>query len=342
MDITNSDPISGVPLVTVVVPCYNYGHFLHDALQSVQEQTWQHWECIVIDDGSTDSTSAVVKAFQRQDSRFKYVYQPNQGLSAARNTGLAAASGSYVQLLDADDGIERQKLELHVDYLEQHPDVDLVYGDVLYAKDENLTYSEDISNRRKRAPVSGSGEDMLHFLVRRNIMVVNAPLARIKAIHDVGKFNEKLKGHEDWEFWIRCAFAGKRFVYAGGAGTHAVVRVHRKSMTQSVMPMLESNLAVRYQLRALPLPRQLHRQNNFRIGLHLVRAAKTTASNGNFNTAINYAASAVWAVRRDWRIILVLAFLFVPQSVASRLVIALDSAARKIRGGNQDLASKRG
>jgi len=101
-------------------------------LDSVLNQTYAHWECIVVDDGSTDNTREVVELYLKADKRIRYVYQGNKGLSAARNLGLYESQGAYVQFLDSDDLIESKKLAFQVGYLEQHSDVDLVYSAVRF------------------------------------------------------------------------------------------------------------------------------------------------------------------------------------------------------------------
>jgi hypothetical protein len=111
----------------------------------VQAQTYQHWECIVVDDGSTDNTDGVVRTFTESDSRIKYIRQENRGLAAARNTGIGTSAGNYFQFLDADDLIETEKLARQVEFLEEHPEVDIVFADVRYFKtgdpDQQLFFS---------------------------------------------------------------------------------------------------------------------------------------------------------------------------------------------------------
>ncbi len=87
------------------MPTYNYGAYITDALESLRAQTYDAWECIVVDDGSTDDTGEVVARFIEREPRVRYVWQENQRQSVAKNTGLAAARGVYVQFLDADDMI---------------------------------------------------------------------------------------------------------------------------------------------------------------------------------------------------------------------------------------------
>ncbi len=129
--------MSHATLVSVIVPTYNYGHFIGQALKSMQAQTYPHWECVVVDDGSTDDTAEVVARFSDSDRRIKFLRQKNLRQAAARNNGLRNSSGQYVQFLDADDLLEPRKLERQVEYLERHPEVDIVYGDVRFFNTED-------------------------------------------------------------------------------------------------------------------------------------------------------------------------------------------------------------
>ena len=113
-------------MVSVVIPAYNDERYVAEAIASVLGQTWRELECIVVDDGSTDSTSEIVAAIQ--DSRLKYLYKDNEGtVSAARNQGISAARGSFIAFLDADDVWLEDKLERQMQVLLRHPDVGLVY-----------------------------------------------------------------------------------------------------------------------------------------------------------------------------------------------------------------------
>ncbi|MCU1279812.1 MAG: glycosyltransferase family 2 protein, partial [bacterium] len=227
------------PLVSVIVPAFNYGHFLAHTLASVQAQTHSRWECIVVDDGSTDDTWEVSFAHAQRDPRIKYIRRNNGGLAAARNTGLGAARGDYVQFLDADDAIEARKLETQVAYLERQPHVGIVYGDVRYFDSETGARRCGLFVDEPWMPQSsGSGERLLRTLIRANIMVVNAPLVRRSVVDEVGRFDETLRSLEDWEYWIRCAAVGTWFEYRQDEGTLSLVRAHRRSMSQDRVEML--------------------------------------------------------------------------------------------------------
>lgn len=101
----NDKKIMKKGLVSVIMPCYNQGCYLSEALESVINQTYSDWECIIIDDGSTDSSEEIAKEYCQKDGRIRYIYQDNAGVIAARNNAIAASSGEYILPLDADDSI---------------------------------------------------------------------------------------------------------------------------------------------------------------------------------------------------------------------------------------------
>lgn len=238
-------------LVTVIIPCFNYGWILSETLNSLLQQTHQQWEALIIDDGSTDNTKEVATKYVSSDHRFRYIYQKNAGLSEARNTGLRQAQGAYIQLLDADDLLASRKLETQVAYLEKHIDVDLVYGEVRYFLHGNLSVlsrSFDMLDQTWMYRPSETGEGLLEALVRRNIMVVNAPLLRANLVKSIGFFNPKLRSYEDWEYWLRGALLGAKMHFESVPDMWVFVRVHPGSMTQNSQIMSSAILQVRYML----------------------------------------------------------------------------------------------
>ncbi len=236
------------PLVSIIVPCYNYGHFVGEALDSVLAQTYENWECIVVDDGSTDKTKEVVTRYEEKDSRIKYVYQQNQGLAASRNLGISLSRGTYFQFLDADDKIESRKLEFQLSVLENNVAIDIVYGSVRLfdaASMEKRPSPQNGSGDSMSNQLSGSGEIILRSLIQNNLMVVNAPLIRSKVAKAVGNFDGDVKGIEDWDYWIRCAAKGHHFQYCYSDQTDALVRFHPNSMSRDNRLMLSSTLRLR-------------------------------------------------------------------------------------------------
>jgi glycosyltransferase involved in cell wall biosynthesis len=242
------------PLVSVIVPTYNYGSFIGETLECLRAQTYENWECLVVDDGSTDDTADVVARFMRDDKRFKFLRQQNARQAAAKNNGLRNCAGEYIQFLDADDMIEPEKLEKHVGYLEAHPDVDIVYGSARYFRTENpgerlsTTWGDD---KPWMPGISGSGKEVLLSLVRRNFLVINAALVRSSTVEAVGPFDERLPPAEDWDYWLRCAAAGARFSFDDPPGTLALVRWHPTSSSQDRRRMYASMLLMREKLETL-------------------------------------------------------------------------------------------
>ncbi len=245
--IAQNSRVSSKPLVSVIVPCYNYGHFIGDALDSVLAQTFQNWECIVVNDGSRDDSLEVVSQYVKQDSRIRCVSQENSGLAASRNVGIKLSTGRYLQFLDADDLIELQKLEFQLTFLEEHTEIDIVFGGVQFF--ENKSAGQPITANSEIVQ-SKNGDGILKQLVRQNIMVVNAPLIRRSVTESVGDFDGEVKGIEDWDYWIRCAIKKKRFEYRYNNNTDALVRLHPTSMSKDSRLMLRSTLRLREKIES--------------------------------------------------------------------------------------------
>lgn len=251
--ILSSDEKSGMPLVSIIVPAYNYGHLIEHTLNNLLLQTWQKWECIVIDDGSKDNTSEIVKSFRDRDSRFIYYYKNNAGLSAARNTGISLAKGQFIQLLDADDLIGTRKFELQLALFERKPEAEIVYSEVRYFRtshpDERRFTMDENNVPWNLGLSSDKHEELACLLVQRNIMAVNSPLIKKEVFAEIGPFDITLKSVEDWEYWCRCAIKGKYFLFDPAEDSFALVRMHDGSMSTNLIKMTEASLQARKTLR---------------------------------------------------------------------------------------------
>lgn len=175
-------------IVSIIVPCYNQGRYLSEALDSVLAQTYNEWECIIINDGSTDDTEKVASEYVNFDMRFKYIYQENQGVIAARNNAIRQSQGKYILPLDGDDRITPTYLEIAVPVLESDDKIKIVYGDVeLFG---------ELSGIYKLEPYS-----MATQLITNCIS--NSSLFRRADFDLVGGYNPNMAaGLEDWDFWI--------------------------------------------------------------------------------------------------------------------------------------------
>jgi len=235
------------PVVSVIIICYNYGKYLSEAIQSIVDQTYTDWECIVIDDGSTDNTKKIATEFAFRDARIFYIHQQNSGPSAARNTGLRVAKGEYVQFLDADDYIHPKKIEEQVVFLRNNPDVDLVYGDVITFKDianeERFFYEFKYATKQ----VSG-GEAILKELVWDSVFLINTFVVKKSLLERLAYFDEDISRHEDWILWNKMALSGANFVYSKRETTISYVRAHEGSLTSDKKEMWMNRIDARLKL----------------------------------------------------------------------------------------------
>ncbi|MEO7046083.1 MAG: glycosyltransferase family 2 protein [Ferruginibacter sp.] len=174
-------------LVSVIVPCYNYAHFLAEALDSVLAQTYPHWECIIINDGSPDNTEEVALAYCKKDARIKYFYKANGGHSSARNFGIKHSSGKYILPLDADDILSESYVEKAVDVLEKDENIKLVTGHVQLFGNTN-------------EKISFTTFDLRSFLIVNYITI--SSLFRRSDFDKTNGFDETMKVFEDWDLFI--------------------------------------------------------------------------------------------------------------------------------------------
>ena len=210
-----------MPKVSVVIPAYNAMTYLPDTLNSVLQQTFRDFEVLIIDDGSTDYIQTWV-AQNVTDPRIRLIAQANQGLSAARNIGIANAQGEYVAFLDADDLWESTKLEKQVHYLNNNLAVGLVY---------NWISIIDAKGKPTGRVWSGNIEgNVLVELLQRNIIDCPSVLVRRKCFEDVGMFDPTLRSVEDWDMWIRIA---TRYPFAVTKEPLVYYRQHASNMSKN-------------------------------------------------------------------------------------------------------------
>jgi glycosyltransferase involved in cell wall biosynthesis len=184
--------------VSLVIATFNHGRVLPEALDSALAQTLKGLEIVVVDDGSTDDTAAVLA---RYAGKIRVVRQPNRGLAAARNTGLATARGRYVSFLDADDVLMPTKLAEQQALLERAPTVGWTYCDVLI---ETVATGAQVRASER----FGYGARMLDGwlfpeLIHGNFIPAIGPLIRRGVLDAAGGFDEQLTALEDWDLWLR-------------------------------------------------------------------------------------------------------------------------------------------
>lgn len=207
------------PLISIIMPSYNQGPYLTEALESILAQTYTNWECIIVDDGSQDNTPEVSKSYCAKDPRIQYIYQENNGVSAARNNGVAHSKGEFILPLDGDDKIAPEFLELTLKEIVKDRNIRVVYTDVQYFGARNDVY--------KLPPFS------IEQLMGMNVMCVTS-LFRREDFDKTGGFNINMKeGFEDWDFWVS--------MFQDGKGT--AVKVHKVLFYYRRKPISRNNTA---------------------------------------------------------------------------------------------------
>jgi len=183
------------PAVSVIMPVHDRERYVREALGSVLAQTFDDFELIVVDDGSTDGTAAAVAAVR--DPRLRYLTQPHRGVAAAMNTGLAAARGRYVARIDSDDVWLPDLLATQVAVLEVRPEVGVAYarGQGMEADGTLTTHVWGIAPRHP--------DDALASQLYGDFTCNITTVARRACLERAGGFDESLAAHEDWDLWLR-------------------------------------------------------------------------------------------------------------------------------------------
>jgi len=177
-----------MPKVSIIVPCYNQAQYLDEALQSVLEQTYTNWECIIVNDGSPDNTEEEAKKWVAKDNRFLYLYKENGGLSSSRNYGIKLAAGDYILPLDADDRIAANYVSLAVQSFQEDSSLKVVYCKAKKFGNESGLWSLPSFS--------------LYNLSRNNLIFCSAFFRKKDWELVNGYDTNMIYGWEDWEFWI--------------------------------------------------------------------------------------------------------------------------------------------
>jgi glycosyltransferase involved in cell wall biosynthesis len=201
---------SPTPLVSVIIPAYNCAPFIHDTLKSVYHQTYENWEIILIDDGSTDDTA---DALAPHMEKIRYHFQENRGTAAARNSGLREARGELIAFLDNDDLWLPRKLEMQVRALNAWPQCGLVFtdgmrfdesgarADSLLSKDLDKWIHDHITSD----PNVAVGWLSREFFFRNHISTASSVMVPKEVVQSVGGFDERIAIADDYDLWLRIA-----------------------------------------------------------------------------------------------------------------------------------------
>jgi len=221
------------PLVTVVVPLYNEERFVIETLKSVSRQSYKNWECIIVNDVSTDNSRQIAQDYIKYDSRFRIIdHKVNSGLAASRNTGLKNARGAFITFLDSDDFLFKHSLWTRVVELFKYKKDERIAGvfcSIMATPQKpnklRLFAHTTIPSFRPSADfISARGECPFNVL---------APMLKTEIIQRFCGFDESMKrGAEDWDLWLRLLRHGYIFLHSGSLG--GGYRQKERSMVRSM------------------------------------------------------------------------------------------------------------
>ena len=225
-----------MPKVSVIIPTHNCGRYLVESVESVLNQSLADFELIVVDDGSTDGTDKIMKPYL-DDSRVKYIKKPERrGLSAARNTGIEASIGDFISFLDADDMFVEGKIQRQLDFFEDRKQCGLCYTNEVYFKEGE--------NKHLLSPRYHFSGDVFYFLKRSNFIHISTVMVR-KEILRKDRFEESLRSHEDWDFFLRLSFKDVRFLYMKEPLSKIMVRSGSMTVDTRVMDASRRNVGLK-------------------------------------------------------------------------------------------------
>lgn len=204
--------------ISIIVPCYNQAQYLDECLNSVLNQQFQDWECIVINDGSSDNTEAIAAKWTEKDSRFKYFRKENGGVCSARNYGIERAIGEWILPLDGDNYINPDYLWEASKYFDEN--FKIIYGNALKFGMTNETWIFPKYTSEKMALFN---------------LIDNCAFYKKEDFHKIGGYDvQMLHGLEDWEFWINLLKDGGKVKHL--PGIYLNYRVQEKSRQTDLDP----------------------------------------------------------------------------------------------------------
>lgn len=193
----------GQPVVSVVMPVYNAEAYVGEAIESILAQTFDNFELIILDDGSTDRSGQVLKQYQQRDARIKIISRENRGLVATLNEGIECSTGRYIARMDADDIALPERFSKQVEFLETHPDYVVVGSRVLLIDPEGLPICP-FSTLTEHEAI-----DSAHMEGESGAICHPASMLRRDMLQKVGGYRQEMKYSEDFDLFLRLAEVGK-------------------------------------------------------------------------------------------------------------------------------------
>jgi teichuronic acid biosynthesis glycosyltransferase TuaG len=222
------------PLVSIIMPAYNAAQYIAASIDSVINQTYENWELIVVNDGSSDNTQEIIDAYALKDPRIKGLNQLNQGMGASRNNGYAISKGFWISYLDSDDLWHPTKLEKELEVTDENAKYDVVFSEGWSFNNDDLN---ELSRYRTKAGIYDNVQ-MYREQLTRNIITVCSVMVKRSIIEVVGGWDESKanQGCADYDYWFRMARAGANFICV--PETLFYYRIHDTNYSKNVATML--------------------------------------------------------------------------------------------------------
>lgn len=242
--------------ISVIIPTYNRAHIIKDALESVLMQTYSNWECIIIDDGSTDNSEKIINEFITKDLRFKFIRRPlsrNKGAATCRNIGLENTTGDYIQFLDSDDLLAKDKFQVQIEFL-KNENLNTI-ATCRFGIMEKIIGNSKIFYGLAIFRTFNDPQDLLNTYARTfSYFPLHVFLIPSRITEIAGKWNEKLTVNDDGEYFSRiilnCSkvkFCNNTFaIYRKGAGNRITTQITEDKGVQSYIDswkLIDSNIS---------------------------------------------------------------------------------------------------
>ena len=237
--------------VSILIPNYNKEPYLENTLNSILNQTFQDWECIFVDDRSTDGSLDVLRKFEQKDSRIKVLERPSEipkGANFCRNYAFSQSQGELIQWFDSDDEMYPWYLERKVHFLQENPEFQLVVS-----KGE-LKFEKGFTGNRKFQQNFSTEDPIEDYLKFRLVFFTAGPLVRRSVFEAIGLFNLKLRRHQEWELFFRVVLNHPSWgVIEEPSFLYLVNNNSITSRHQEKRKVAESELVVFQQVLSLPI-----------------------------------------------------------------------------------------
>lgn len=278
----NINPENTVPKVTIVIPAFNAMKYLAETIDSVFNQTYQDFEVLIVDDGSTDETFNWVSQLSQKKSKVQLISQTNQGVQKARNRGIKEARGEYIAFLDADNLWEPTKLQKQVDALNKNPEAGLCYTWTALADKQGKATG--------RVVASHAEGNVWQQLTEINFVCCGStPLIRRSCLNTIGLFAEDLRFSEDWDMWLRIAL---KYPFIVVKEPLVRYRQHEAGISKNCQSMLDTS-RILIERNFANVPTELLHFRNRSYGCIYLYLGWRAIENQNYQQAEEFGAQAI-------------------------------------------------